>query len=97
MPASFVVEGRAPLLLALNVDAWHSLPAVRRGVCHAYADIAGEELLPATLVVEFEDEGGDGLCRLESNGPIVDGRLRCARSLRVAARAADKGPARGRR
>ena len=94
MPVRYDVDGRDARLLAVDLDRCRSLAAVRQALFAAYADVSGEQLLPGSASVEYDDDA-DGMCKLESNGPIVDGRLRSARSLQVAARTA-KGTAGGR-
>jgi len=95
MPVSFEVDGSPQMLLAIDIDRCKSFTAVRQALCLAYADVSGEQLLPSSMLIEYEDEAnGFCFCRLESNGPIVDGRLRSARSLHVTASGAGKAKGR---
>ena len=88
MPARFLVDGSEELVVAVDLDGCRSVATLKKALCAAYADVTGDELLPATMAVEYEDEA-DGFCRLDAqnNHPIIDGRLRSSHSLLITARA----------
>ena len=72
--------------IALQLECVGSVASLRSLLSELYAEVTGEELVPASLSIEYEDESGEGFCKLEDNGAVRQGRLRAARSLRVAAR-----------